>query len=68
MDPECSRLLTALCAMLVDSRQSVADDTCLEKLLDWVRTVTEAGEMADRLLSTPREEAPAFSGSGSPSW
>lgn len=41
MDPECSRLLPALCAVLVDPRQPVADDTCLEKLLDWFKTVTE---------------------------
>lgn len=44
MDPECSRLLPALCAVLVDPRQPVADDTCLEKLLDWFKTVTEGGK------------------------
>ncbi|KAL4669106.1 hypothetical protein H8959_007660 [Pygathrix nigripes] len=49
MDPECSRLLPALCAVLVDSRQPVADDTCLEKLLDWFKTVTE-GESSLVLL------------------
>ncbi|KAM9584105.1 integrator complex assembly factor BRAT1 isoform 1-T2 [Trichechus inunguis] len=42
MDPECSRLLPALCAVLADPRQLVTDDTCLEKLLDWFKTVTEA--------------------------
>uniref|UniRef100_A0A8C9USE7 BRCA1-associated ATM activator 1 n=1 Tax=Spermophilus dauricus TaxID=99837 RepID=A0A8C9USE7_SPEDA len=42
MDPECSHLLPALCAVLADPRQPVADDTCLEKLLDWFKTVTEA--------------------------
>ncbi|XP_006859847.1 PREDICTED: BRCA1-associated ATM activator 1 [Chrysochloris asiatica] len=41
MDPECSRLLPALCAVLADPRQPVTDDTCLEKLLDWFKTVTE---------------------------
>ncbi|XP_063671258.1 BRCA1-associated ATM activator 1 isoform X7 [Pan troglodytes] len=41
MDPECAQLLPALCAVLVDPRQPVADDTCLEKLLDWFKTVTE---------------------------
>lgn len=41
MDPECSRLLPALCALLADPRQPVADDTCLEKLLDWFKAVTE---------------------------
>lgn len=44
MDPECSKLLPALCAVLADPRQPVADDTCLEKLLDWFKTVTEAGK------------------------
>nr|XP_058141680.1 BRCA1-associated ATM activator 1 isoform X2 [Dasypus novemcinctus] len=42
MDPECARLLPALCAVLGDPKQPVADDTCLEKLLDWFKTVTEA--------------------------
>uniref|UniRef100_A0A8C0WAT8 BRCA1-associated ATM activator 1 n=1 Tax=Castor canadensis TaxID=51338 RepID=A0A8C0WAT8_CASCN len=41
MDPECSQLLPALCAVLADPRQPVADDTCLEKLLDWFKTLTE---------------------------
>lgn len=44
MDPECSQLLPALCAALADPRQPLADDTCLEKLLDWFKTVTEAGK------------------------
>ncbi|XP_010831531.1 PREDICTED: BRCA1-associated ATM activator 1 isoform X2 [Bison bison bison] len=43
MDPECARLLPALCDVLADPRQPVADDTCLEKLLDWFKAVTEAG-------------------------
>ncbi|XP_074057230.1 integrator complex assembly factor BRAT1 [Macrotis lagotis] len=42
MDIECSRLLPSVCAVLVDPKQFVADDTCLEKLLDWFKTVTEA--------------------------
>ncbi|XP_042636873.1 BRCA1-associated ATM activator 1 [Orycteropus afer afer] len=42
MDSECSRLLPALCAVLADPRQPVTDDTCLEKLLDWFKTVAEA--------------------------
>ncbi|XP_030869105.1 BRCA1-associated ATM activator 1 isoform X1 [Gorilla gorilla gorilla] len=49
MDPECAQLLPALCAVLVDPRQPVADDTCLEKLLDWFNTVTE-GESSVVLL------------------
>ncbi|XP_039082067.1 BRCA1-associated ATM activator 1 isoform X2 [Hyaena hyaena] len=43
MDPECSQLLPALCSVLADPRQPVADDTCLEKLLDWFKTITETG-------------------------
>ncbi|KAL2765968.1 BRCA1-associated ATM activator 1 isoform 1 [Daubentonia madagascariensis] len=43
MDQECSQLLPAVCAVLADPRQPVADDTCLEKLLDWFKTVTETG-------------------------
>ena len=45
MDPECSQLLPALCSVLADPRQPVADDTCLEKLLDWFKTITEAGKV-----------------------
>ncbi|XP_048186152.1 BRCA1-associated ATM activator 1 isoform X2 [Perognathus longimembris pacificus] len=41
MDLECSQLLPALCAALADPRQPLADDTCLEKLLDWLKNVTE---------------------------
>ncbi|KAM5229108.1 integrator complex assembly factor BRAT1 [Ctenodactylus gundi] len=53
MDPECSRLLPALCAMLADPRQLVADDTCLEKLLDWFKTVTEAESSLQLLRENP---------------
>ncbi|XP_059752431.1 BRCA1-associated ATM activator 1 isoform X4 [Balaenoptera ricei] len=53
MDPECSRLLPALCAVLADPRQPVADDTCLEKLLDWFTTVTEAGSSLLLLQENP---------------
>ncbi|XP_053411728.1 BRCA1-associated ATM activator 1 [Nycticebus coucang] len=42
MDHECSQLLPAVCAVLADPRQLVADDTCLEKLLDWFKMLTEA--------------------------
>ncbi|XP_067406936.1 BRCA1-associated ATM activator 1 [Emydura macquarii macquarii] len=41
MDRECSQLLPSVCAVLADSRQLVADDTFLEKLLDWFKTVTQ---------------------------
>lgn len=53
MDPECSRLLPALCAVLADPRQPVADDTCLEKLLDWFKTITEAGSSLLVLQENP---------------
>lgn len=53
MDPECSQLLPALCAALADPRQPVADDTCLEKLLDWFKTVTEAGSSLLLLEASP---------------
>lgn len=51
MDPECSQLLPALCAVLADPRQPMADDTCLEKLLDWFKTITEAGKGRVLLLT-----------------
>uniref|UniRef100_A0A8C5L1L8 BRCA1-associated ATM activator 1 n=1 Tax=Jaculus jaculus TaxID=51337 RepID=A0A8C5L1L8_JACJA len=53
MDHECSRLLPALCAVLADPRQPVADDTCLEKLLDWFKTVTEAESSLQLLQDNP---------------
>ncbi|XP_036280188.1 BRCA1-associated ATM activator 1 isoform X2 [Pipistrellus kuhlii] len=53
MDPECSRLLPALCAALADPGQPVADDTCLEKLLDWFKSVTEAGSSLQLLRDSP---------------
>ncbi|XP_060224000.1 BRCA1-associated ATM activator 1 isoform X3 [Meriones unguiculatus] len=53
MDPECSRLLPALCVVLADPRQLVADDTCLEKLLDWFKTVTEAESSLQLLQDHP---------------
>lgn len=53
MDPECSRLLPALCAVLADPGQPVADDTCLEKLLDWFTAVTEAGSSLLLLQENP---------------
>uniref|UniRef100_A0A8D0G8C2 BRCA1 associated ATM activator 1 n=1 Tax=Sphenodon punctatus TaxID=8508 RepID=A0A8D0G8C2_SPHPU len=41
MDRACSQLLPPVCAALADPRQIVSDDTCLEKLLDWFKTLTE---------------------------
>ncbi|XP_044931102.1 BRCA1-associated ATM activator 1 isoform X4 [Mustela putorius furo] len=53
MDPECSQLLPALCAVLADPRQPMVDDTCLEKLLDWFKTITEAGSSLLLLQENP---------------
>ncbi|KAM6197010.1 integrator complex assembly factor BRAT1 isoform 2-T2 [Sarcoramphus papa] len=41
MTRECSLLLPRVCAALADPRQPGSDDTCLEKLLDWFRNLTE---------------------------
>lgn len=65
MDPECSRLLPALCAALADPGQPVADDTCLEKLLDWFKSITEAGKGAG--LGFPEAQGSAVLEEGSPS-
>ncbi|KAK1164775.1 BRCA1-associated ATM activator 1 isoform X2 [Acipenser oxyrinchus oxyrinchus] len=40
MERECAELLPSVCAVLADSKESVPDDTCLEKLLDWFRELT----------------------------
>lgn len=44
MSRECSQLLPRVCAALADPRQPGSDDTCLEKLLDWLRDLAELGE------------------------
>nr|XP_027324787.2 BRCA1-associated ATM activator 1 isoform X2 [Anas platyrhynchos] len=41
MSRECSQLLPRVCAALADPRQPGSDDTCLEKLLDWLRDLAE---------------------------
>uniref|UniRef100_A0A8C8SFC9 BRCA1 associated ATM activator 1 n=1 Tax=Pelusios castaneus TaxID=367368 RepID=A0A8C8SFC9_9SAUR len=41
MDSECSQLLPSVCAVLADARQRISDDTFLEKLLDWFKTLTK---------------------------
>ncbi|XP_062036673.1 BRCA1-associated ATM activator 1 isoform X1 [Lepus europaeus] len=53
MDPECALLLPGLCAVLADPGRPVADDTCLEKLLDWFQTVTETGSSLQLLQDNP---------------
>ncbi|NXF75606.1 BRAT1 protein, partial [Sclerurus mexicanus] len=37
---ECAALLPGVCAALAEPRQPGLDDTCLEKLLDWFRSLT----------------------------
>jgi hypothetical protein len=44
MDSECLVLLPRVCAVLADPRQSLPDDTSLEKLLDWFTGLTKEGE------------------------
>lgn len=44
MTRECAVLLPGVCAALADPRQPGLDDTCLEKLLDWFRSLTWFGE------------------------
>ncbi|NXN34918.1 BRAT1 protein, partial [Rhinoptilus africanus] len=41
MTRECALLLPGVCAALADPRQPGSDDTCLEKVLDWFRSMTE---------------------------
>ncbi|XP_067858928.1 BRCA1-associated ATM activator 1 [Heptranchias perlo] len=41
MESECVELLPRVCAVLGDTRQSVVDDTCLEKLLDCFQAIIE---------------------------
>ncbi|XP_023604776.1 LOW QUALITY PROTEIN: BRCA1-associated ATM activator 1 [Myotis lucifugus] len=53
MDPECAQLLPGLCAALADPGQPLADDTCLEKLLDWFKALTEAGSSLQLLQDSP---------------
>ncbi|XP_028261952.1 integrator complex assembly factor BRAT1 isoform X2 [Parambassis ranga] len=43
MDTECLSLLPRVCEVLAASGSSLADDTSLEKLLDWIKALTEAG-------------------------
>lgn len=45
MDSDCIELLPQVCAVLADPNQAIADDTCLEKLLDWLADLTGQGEM-----------------------
>uniref|UniRef100_A0A6J0UD76 BRCA1-associated ATM activator 1 n=1 Tax=Pogona vitticeps TaxID=103695 RepID=A0A6J0UD76_9SAUR len=56
MDIKCSRLLPSVCTLLADPRCPVSDDTCLEKLLDWFKTLTSSAGSTLLLL----EEKPCL--------
>ncbi|XP_025027507.1 BRCA1-associated ATM activator 1 isoform X1 [Python bivittatus] len=43
MDAKCCQLLPSVCTVLADPRHPVADDTCLEKLLDWFKALASPG-------------------------
>ncbi|XP_048870309.1 BRCA1-associated ATM activator 1 isoform X2 [Brienomyrus brachyistius] len=43
MDSDCTELLPQVCAVLADPNRAIADDTCLEKLLDWLADLTVPG-------------------------
>ncbi|XP_015274165.1 PREDICTED: BRCA1-associated ATM activator 1 [Gekko japonicus] len=68
MDSKCSQLLPSVCTVLADSRQPVSDDTCLEKLLDWFKMLTNNGSglllleenpcLTELILTVLRQEEP----------
>ncbi|XP_048351528.1 BRCA1-associated ATM activator 1 [Sphaerodactylus townsendi] len=68
MDLKCVQLLPSACAILADPRQPVCDDTCLEKLLDWFKTLTNTGSslllleenpcLAELILTVLRQQEP----------
>ncbi|KAM6423708.1 integrator complex assembly factor BRAT1 [Liasis olivaceus] len=43
MDAKCCQLLPSVCTVLADPGHPVADDTCLEKLLDWFKALASPG-------------------------
>ncbi|XP_010863061.2 BRCA1-associated ATM activator 1 isoform X1 [Esox lucius] len=53
MDSECMLLLPRVCAVLADPRQSLPDDTSLEKLLDWLTGLTKEDHGQALLESCP---------------
>lgn len=53
MDGECVLLLPRVCELLSNSGKSLPDDTSLEKLLDWFKGLTKAGEYASVLRPSP---------------
>ncbi|XP_062999696.1 BRCA1-associated ATM activator 1 isoform X2 [Elgaria multicarinata webbii] len=68
MDVKCSQLLPSVCTILADPRSPVSDDTCLEKLLDWFKMLTNAGPslllleenpcLTELILAVLRQEDP----------
>ncbi|XP_026579542.1 BRCA1-associated ATM activator 1-like [Pseudonaja textilis] len=53
MDAKCSQLLPSVCTILADPGHPVADDTCLEKLLDWFKALASAGPSVLVLKENP---------------
>ncbi|XP_070617382.1 BRCA1-associated ATM activator 1 [Erythrolamprus reginae] len=53
MDARCAQLLPSVCAALADPERPVADDTCLEKLLDWFKALATAGPSLRVLKESP---------------
>lgn len=43
MDIDCIALLPGVLTFLSDPKQSLPDDTCLEKLLDWLTNIINQG-------------------------
>ncbi|XP_057272892.1 BRCA1-associated ATM activator 1 isoform X1 [Pezoporus wallicus] len=53
MTRECSVLLPRVCAALAHPRQPRYDDTCLEKLLDWFRSLTAVDPSVELVQDNP---------------
>nr|XP_015215787.1 PREDICTED: BRCA1-associated ATM activator 1 isoform X2 [Lepisosteus oculatus] len=53
MDSECAELLPLVCTVLVNPKQSLPDDTCFEKLLDWFKDLTKKVSGASLLQHNP---------------
>ncbi|XP_061456310.1 BRCA1-associated ATM activator 1 isoform X2 [Rhineura floridana] len=68
MDVKCSQLLPSVSTVLADPRHPLSDDTCLEKLLDWFKSLINAGSsllllqenpcLTELILAVLREEEP----------
>ncbi|XP_063054115.1 BRCA1-associated ATM activator 1 [Engraulis encrasicolus] len=53
MDNDCIALLPGVLAFLADPKQSLPDDTCLEKLLDWLTSIVKEDEERNLLDQQP---------------